>query len=129
MMKKDRMSLPRVRAPEEDYVRFFDFAVGTCSAPRSENRRQTGDARGVSSTVAAIYIVAADDRANEFLRGVIELVGRFGATEHAESARTVCSDLGAESIGGARECFVPGRRAMLAIFADEWSCEPFACRA
>jgi len=86
MMEKDRMRLAGVRPPKEDNVGLFDFAVRTRSATRAENRRQTGDARGVSSAVATIDVVAADDRSDEFLCGEIQFVGRFGATEHAECA-------------------------------------------
>ena len=77
MMEKDRMRLASVRTPEQDYVRVFDFAVGTCAASRSENRRQTGDAGGVSSTVATVYVIGTDDGADEFLCRVVQLVGRF----------------------------------------------------
>jgi len=74
-MEKDGMSFPRVGAPKQNHVRLFRLAIGTCSASRTENRRQTGDAGGMSSPVAAINVVATDDRANKFLGDVVELVG------------------------------------------------------
>jgi hypothetical protein len=61
------MGFAGVRTPQKDDVRLFDFAIGACSASRSENRRQTGDAGSVSSTVATIDVVATDDRARKFL--------------------------------------------------------------
>jgi len=75
MMEKDGMSFPGVGAPKQNNVRLFRLAIGTCSSPRAEDRRQTGDAGGVSSPVATINVVAADDRANKFLGDVVELVG------------------------------------------------------
>ena len=62
MVEEDRMRLPRVRAPQQDDVRVFHLAIRTGPASRTEYRRQTGDARGVSSTVAAIDIVGAHHR-------------------------------------------------------------------
>src|SRR5690242_18930837 len=54
MMEKDRMRVACVGTPQQNDVRLFDFAVGTRPAARSENRRQTDDARRVSSPVAAV---------------------------------------------------------------------------
>ena len=51
VMEKNGMSFPRVGAPKKNEVGFFDFAVGTGAASRTENRRQTGDTGGVSSPV------------------------------------------------------------------------------
>ena len=96
-MEKNGMRLASVRTPKENNVRPFDFAVGTRPAARSENRRQTGDAWGVSSPVATINIVRADDRADELLCHVIQFVGGLRATEHAERARAVLFHLRAES--------------------------------
>src|SRR5215475_7569968 len=123
-MEKDGMCLPGVGTPQEDHIRFLDFAVGTGSATRPENRRQTGDAGSMSSTVAAINVVAADDGANEFLRGVVQFVGGFGTTKHAKRARAMQRHLFLKPFRSALHCFVPCRRALFAIFADERSCQP-----
>ncbi len=112
------MSFPRVRAPKKNDVRFFHFTVRAGATSRSEDRRQTGDARGVSSPIATIDIVAADDRANEFLRDVVKLVGCFGAAEHAERTGPVLADFAADSIRDAIESFFPRCRTMLSVFAD-----------
>src|SRR5215510_8251523 len=77
MVEKDGVGLPCIRTPQEDDVRFFNFAVGTCSTPRSENRRQTGDAWGVSSAVTTVDVVAADDGADKLLRDVVQLIRGF----------------------------------------------------
>ena len=129
MMEKDWMGLPRIRAPEQDHVRFFNFAVGTRSTSCSENRRQTGDARGVSSTVATIDVVAADDGAHEFLRDVVQLIGGFRTTEHAECPRPARRNLALEAFSRNSQRFVPTRCAMFAVFTNQGSCKPFACRA
>jgi hypothetical protein len=117
-MKKNRMGLAGVRAPQKNYIRLFNFAVGAGAPSRTEYRRQTGDAGGVSSAVAAIDVVAADHRTNEFLRGVIQLVGRFRAAEHSKCAWPVQSDFAANSFGDAIESFFPCRGTMFSVFAD-----------
>ena len=60
MMKKDRVRLARVRAPQNGEVGLLDLFIGTRTASRTEYCRQTGDTRRVSSAVTAINIVAAD---------------------------------------------------------------------
>jgi len=116
-MKEDRVRLPGVRAPQQDDVRLFNLAVRTCAAARSENRRQTGDAGGVSSPVAAIYVVRSHHGTNKFLGYVIQLVGGLRATEHAEVPGVFLRDRPAESLGDTIQGFIPGGRAMPAIFA------------
>jgi len=118
MMEKDGMSFTRVRSPKKNDVRLFDFAVGAGAPSRTENRRQTGDARGVSSPVTAINVVAADDRADEFLRDVIKLIGGFGAAEHAEGARSVLANFAADGIRNTIESFFPRCKTMFSLFAD-----------
>lgn len=71
MVKENRMRFPGVRSPEQDNVSVFDFAIRTGPPACSEYGRQTGDARGMSSPVAAIDVVRAYHAADEFLRGVI----------------------------------------------------------
>jgi len=112
------MSFPGVRTPKKNDVRFFHFAVRAGTSSRAENRRQTGDARGVSSPVATIDVVAADDGADEFLRDVVELVGGLGAAEHAERARSVLGDFAADSFRDAVESFFPRCRTVLSVFTD-----------
>ena len=81
------MRFAGIRAPKKNEISFRHFLIGAGGAARTEDRRQTGDARGVSSAVATVNIVAADDRADEFLRDVVQLVGGFRAAEHAERVR------------------------------------------
>ena len=112
------MSFPRVRSPQQDYVTRLNFAVGAGAPSCTKNRRQTDDARSVSSAVATIDVVAADDRADEFLRGVIELVGGFGTTEHAEGTRALRSDLATDTFCHTIECFFPRRGTLRPVFTD-----------
>jgi len=123
-MEEDGMCFSRVGAPQEDHIRFFDLAVGTSPATRPENRRQTGDAGSMSSTVTTINIVAADDGAHELLRGVVQFVGRLGAAEHSKRAWAMQRHLLLKSFRGAQHSFVPRCKAVFAIFANERSRQP-----
>src|SRR5271155_1706036 len=91
-MEKNRVGLPRVGSPQQNHVGIFNFAIRTAAASCSEYRRQTGDAGGVSSTVAAINIVGAHYTTGEFLRGVVDLVDGLGTAEHAKVAAVVLGD-------------------------------------
>ena len=84
VVKEDRMRFPGVRSPEQDAVRFFNLAIRARPTTHAECRRQTGDARGVSRTVAAIEVVRAHHHARELLRGVVHLVRAFRTAEQAE---------------------------------------------
>jgi len=107
MVEEDGVRLPRVRPPEQDHVRFFNLAVRTGTAARPKDRRQTDDAGGVSSPVAAVDVVAPYHRANELLGNIVQLVGSLGATKHAEGPRVVLLDPGSEALGNAAERLVP----------------------
>jgi len=124
MMEEDRMRLPGVGTPKQDYIRFFNLAIRTCPSARAENRRQTDDAGGVSSPIAAINIVAADHRANELLGSVVQLVGRLGATEHAERSRAMLLDLRPEALGHPVKSLVPCGGTMRTVFANERLSQP-----
>src|SRR5579863_9211041 len=84
VVEEDRMRSPCVGTPKQDDVRLFDLAVGAGAPARPENRRQTDDAGGVSSTVTAVDIVAAHRHACELLRQVVHLVRGLRTTEEAE---------------------------------------------
>src|SRR5260370_10210395 len=118
-MKEDGMCLPSVRSPRQDCVRCFHLAIGPGAAARSENRRQTGDARGVSSPVAAIDVVRSHHGTNKFLGGVVQLVGGLGATEHTEASRVMFLDRRTESLGHALQSFLPCGGGMATGFAEE----------
>src|SRR6266853_6877899 len=96
MVKENRMRLSRVRSPQQDHVRIFGFTIGTCSPARSEYRRQTGDAGGVSSSVAAIDVVCPHHGADKLLRCVVQFIGGLGAAKHAEVARIMLVNRSAE---------------------------------
>jgi len=79
VVKEDGMGLAGVGAPEDDQVGLFGLAVRAGAASGSEDRRQTDDARGVSSAVAGVDVVGADNLAGELLGEVVDLVCRLGA--------------------------------------------------
>ena len=106
-MKKDRVRLARIRSPQQDKVGFRDLLVGARAAARSEDRRQTDDARSVSRSVAAVDVVAADDDASEFLRDEVYFVGRLRTAEHSVRMSTVALARAAQCGGGAIERFAP----------------------
>ena len=88
-MKKDRVRLARIRSPQQDKVGFRDLLVGARAAARSEDRRQTDDARSMSSSIAAVDVVTADDRASELLRDIVHLVGGLRTAKHSVGAGAV----------------------------------------
>ena len=125
-MKEDRVRLPRVRAPQQDDVRILDFTIRTGATARSEYRRQTGDARRVSSAVAAIDMITADHRPHELLSGIVQLVRRFGTTEHAERISAVFRELGLKTLRHAVQRLIQACRTMAAIFANQRTGQPFS---
>jgi hypothetical protein len=118
VMEEDGMGLAGVRTPKKNDVGFFHFAVRAGAPARSENRRQTGDAWGVSSPVATIDVVAPDDGPDELLRDVIQFIGSFGTTEHAEGARAVAFHLAAEACRGSVQGFLPTGRSVFTVFIN-----------
>jgi hypothetical protein len=124
VMKEDRMRLSRIRTPKDDQVRLGDLLIGARAAARSEYRRQTGDAGGVSGAVAAIDVIAANDHPRELLREKIQLVGRLGAAKQAESVwstRLLCSR---KASRGQLQCLVPRRSTQLTVAANKWLLQP-----
>ena len=119
MVEENRMRFPRVRSPQQDDVGIFNLAIRTGPAARSEDRRQTGDAGGVSSPVAAINVVRTHDAANEFLRRIIQLVCGLRATEHAKIPRIVLRNGFAERHGDAFQGFIPGGWTMRTVLAHQ----------
>jgi len=124
MVEQDRVRLAGVGTPQKNKIGLCHFLIRTGGAARAEDRRQTGDAGRVSSSVATVNIVAADDRTHELLRDVIQLVGRFRATEHAKRARAVLRDLAAQSGRNAIERLFPACRPVAVGFANQRSSEP-----
>ena len=119
MMEKDGVRFASVRSPQQNCVGVFDFAIGTRPATCSEDRRQTGDAGGVSSTVAAIDIVCAHYAAYEFLRGIIQFVGGLRAAEHAKIPRIILRDRLLELLSDAAHGFIPGGGTMRTVLAHQ----------
>ena len=118
-MKEDRVRLPRIGSPQQNDVRLFNLTVRAGAPARPEYRRQTGDAGGVSSTVATVDMVAADHRSHELLRRIIQLVGGFRATEHPERIGSVFRELNLEILCDVIKGLIPTRRTMATVFADK----------
>src|SRR5258707_5021409 len=112
MMKEDWARFPRIGTPKQNHVRFFGFTVRTGAAARAEDRRQTGDAGGVSSTVTAIDVVCPHCGANKLLRRIVQLIGRLGAAEHPEVARVAPGNGLLERRSNAVQGLIPGGRTM-----------------
>src|SRR5439155_3390581 len=96
----------------------LSLAVGRGSSSRSEHCRQTGDAWSVSSSVAAVDVVAVHDRAGELLRHKVHLVGRLRAAEHAERLRSLLTRR-LKTGGGSGQRLFPGRGAKAPAVSDQ----------
>ena len=118
-MEKNRMRLTGIRAPEQDDISLFSFTIRAGSATRSKNRRQTGDAGGVSSSVTAINVVRSHYRANKLLRCIVQLVRGLGTAEHSEIPRIIFCNRSLEGSSNPVQRFVPRGRTMAAVFADQ----------
>lgn len=118
-MKEDWMRFPRIGAPKQNHIGVFSLAIGTGAAARSEDRRQTGDAWRVSSSVAAIDIVRPHHGADKFLRRIVQLVRGLGAAEHPKIAGIILGDRPLERRRNAVHRFIPCSGAMPAVFAHQ----------
>ena len=84
VVEEDRVRFARVGAPHDNQVGVFRLPVRTGAATSPEHCRQTDDARSVSSSVAAVDVVAAHHGPGELLGHVVHLVRGLRAAEHAE---------------------------------------------
>ncbi len=124
VMEEDRMRLARIRSPEHDQVGALDLLVGARAAACPEYRRQTDDARGMSSSIAAVDVVAADDRTSELLGDVVHLVGGLRAAEHPKGASAATLPRVGQSRSGAVERLVPGSAAQGSAITHEGMRQP-----
>jgi hypothetical protein len=92
MMKENRMCLPGIRSPEKNYICLFNLLIGVCATASTKNRRQTGDARRVSSPVAAIDVVTAHHNARKLLSNEVHFVRCLGAAEQSKGLAGVLLD-------------------------------------
>jgi hypothetical protein len=120
MMEKDGVGFPRVGTPEQDHVSVFSFTIRTGAAACSEDRRQTGDAGRVSSSVAAIDIVCPHYGADKLLRRIVQLIRGLGTAEHPEIAPILFGNGLLKSGCNPVKRFIPSGRAMRAVFAHQW---------
>jgi len=119
-MEKDGVGFTRVGAPEQDRVSVFSFTVRTGTAARSKDRRQTGDAGRMSSSVAAIDVVCPHHGADKLLRRIVQLIRGLGTAEHPEIAPILFGNGFLKRRSNAIQRFIPGGRAMRAVFAHQW---------
>jgi hypothetical protein len=119
VMKVDRVRFARIRSPQDNDAGALDLLVRARSAACPEDRRQTDDARSVSSSIAAVDVVAADDRASELLSDIVHLVGRFRTAEHPVRVRSVSPARIVDRRCGTVERLLPGCAAKLAAIAYE----------
>ena len=99
VMEEDGVRLSGARPPQDDQVCFLDLLVGAGAASHPEHCRQTDDTGGVSSSVAAIDVVAADHHPRELLDREVQLVGGLGTAKHPKRARSVLVDRRADPSG------------------------------
>jgi hypothetical protein len=118
MMEKNWVRFPGIGAPQQDYICLFGFTIRTGAPARAEDRRQTGDAGGVSSTIAAINVVRPHHGTDKFLRRIVELIGSFRAAEHPEIARIVPANGLFKRGGNAVHGFIPAGGTVGAIVPD-----------
>jgi hypothetical protein len=85
VVEEDRVGFAGVRPPQHDQVGRLDLFVRRGAASDSGYCRQTGDARSMSSSIAAVDVVTAYDDSSELLCQIVHFVGRLRTAEHAES--------------------------------------------
>jgi hypothetical protein len=92
VMEKNGVRFARIRSPQKNNVRVLSLEIRVRAATRTEYRRQTDDARGVSSSVAAIDVVRAENRSRQLCRQIIHLIRRARAAENPERVGPVLVD-------------------------------------
>src|SRR6188472_4409511 len=115
-MKEDRVILAGVGAPHENHVGFFNLIVGARAPTRTEDRRQTDDARSVSRSITAVDVVGAESHTCQLLGQEVDFVAGLGAAERAYRVPTVERLDPLEALRGAVQRFFPRRLAKAAVF-------------
>ena len=118
-MEENGMGFTGVGSPKDNEVCFLYLTIGTGAPAHSKDRRQTDDAGSVSSSVAAIDVVAVHHHASELLRHKVHLVGGFRTTEKPERIASVCGLCLEKTLRSAVKRLVPSRRAKRAIVTDK----------
>src|SRR5262249_14022809 len=125
VVEEDRVRFARVGTPQDEQVGVFRLPIGAGATTSSEHRRQTDDARSVSSSVAAVDVVAAHHGPGELLGHVVHLVRGLRAAEHAERLSPVPLSGGREPGRRAVKGLVPGRRAQRPVVTDKRLRQPY----
>src|SRR5262249_29600369 len=119
VVEENRMCLSGIRTPEKNHIGFFNLLIGITAPAYSKNRRQTGDAWGMSSPVAAIDVVTAHDDTRELLRNEVHFVRRLRATEDTKRLAPVLFNDGLEAVCRKIQRFFPTRRTQNTTIPDE----------
>ena len=113
------MRLTSVRSPQDQQIRLVDLSIGRRTAARTKHRRQTDDARSVSSAVARVDVVRPHHRTHELLSQEIDLVRRLRAAEHPERTRRVLYPCTSQTRSGEIERLIPARKAKRPVLAHQ----------
>src|SRR5439155_26826711 len=97
----------------------LDLLVGVRAPAGPEHRRQTDDARSVSSPVTAVDVVGAEGDPGQLLNHEVDLVGGLRTAEQANGLRAPVADRPLEAARGALEGHVPAGSPKFAALADE----------
>ena len=79
----------------------------------------------MSSSITGINVIGSHSAANELLRCVVHLVGRFRATEHAERFAAVLVSDPCETLCRAGKRLIPSSSTQFTVFAHHRSSDPF----
>src|SRR5215831_16599894 len=124
MVKEDGMRFAGVRTPQDDEVCLLNFLIRTCTSAHSKDCRQTDDTRGVSSTVAAVDVVAAHNGPSKFLSCIVQFVGCLGATENSKCLRTMLLQSHSKPRHCPVESLIPSCRLQAAVSPNHRLSEP-----
>ncbi len=106
-MEKDGVRLTCVRAPKNNEAGFLNLSIRAGSPAQAEDRRQTDDARGMSSPVASIDVVAAYDSTRKLLSKKIKLVRCLRTAKDTEGLGAACFYSPMETFYRSVEGYVP----------------------
>jgi hypothetical protein len=118
VVKKDGVSLARVRAPQNDEVGVLYLAIRTRPPSCTKDRRQTGDAGGVSSAITTVDVVGAHDGPGELLGKKIQLVRRLRAAKHSKALWSVTLLYPSKAVCRPAKSFVPTGDTKLSLFPN-----------
>src|SRR5262249_45077442 len=96
-----------------------DLPVGTGPASGTENCRQTGDTRRVSSAVTTVNVITADDQPGKLLSHEVRLVGGLRAAEQSERLRSAPCHGSLKALSRAGQRLIPRSGPSATLLTDE----------